>query len=160
LTRTRAVVRAIDAAATRPLRQRVLRPTQKIEELVYPGDDARETRHFGAFDDHGTLVGIASVYRDPKTGTNDAHAWRLRGMATEPHARRKGHGAALIDACIAHAIANGGTSLWCNARVSAKEFYAALGFVTEGDVFDVPHAGPHYVMSRSIGDRLDAKTGA
>jgi GNAT superfamily N-acetyltransferase len=146
-------VRAIDAAATRPLRQRVLRPMQAIAELVYPGDDARETRHFGVFDDHGRLVGIASVYRDPKPGTNDARAWRLRGMATEPFARRRGYGAALIDACIAHAIENGGTSLWCNARVSAKEFYAALGFATEGDVFEVPHAGPHYVMSRRIGAR-------
>ncbi len=38
--------------------------------------------------------------------------------------------------------------LWCNARVVALGFYTKLGLHTEGDEFDIPGIGPHYVMTR------------
>ena len=145
-------IREIPGAATLSLRRRVLRPHHPEELLVFPGDDAPLTRHFGAFDD-GVHVGIASVYREPKSGMSDQGAWRLRGMGTLSEVRRRGVGAKLLEACIAHAVLHGGTSLWCNARVVACDFYAALGFAREGAPFDLEDIGPHYVMWRAIGAR-------
>ena len=149
-------LRPIPAEETRQLRKRVLRPAQPVDELDYPGDEAPDTRHLGAYLD-GELVGTASVYREPMPGTDapqpgaDAPAaWRLRGMATLESVRRTGVGQSLLEACIAHAIANGGTHLWCNARSPARPFYQALGFQTEGEEFELPEIGPHYRMWRSI----------
>ncbi|MBW8048806.1 MAG: GNAT family N-acetyltransferase [Cytophagales bacterium] len=68
------LIRSISASDTRPLRQQLLRPNQHIDELVYEGDDANDTLHAGAFL-KGQLVGIASVFRQPRPGdlesTND-----------------------------------------------------------------------------------------
>src|SRR4051812_41835612 len=38
-------IERLDAAGVRPLRQVVLRPHQRAEELVYPGDDDPRTLH-------------------------------------------------------------------------------------------------------------------
>jgi GNAT superfamily N-acetyltransferase len=148
----------IPAAATRPLRQVVLRPHQAAEELVFPGDDATDTRHFGAYLDE-KLVGVASIYREapppalvmdltpPGTTVN---AWRLRGMATLPAVQGQGLGRALLEACIAYTTTQDGELLWCNARTPAVGFYLKLGFVTHGDEFEIPGIGPHYVMWRRL----------
>ncbi|MCH8318681.1 MAG: GNAT family N-acetyltransferase [Bacteroidetes bacterium] len=61
------LIRSISAADTRPLRQQLLRPDQHTDELVYEGDDANDTLHAGAFL-KGQLVGIASVFRQPRPG--------------------------------------------------------------------------------------------
>ncbi len=141
--------RAIDAAATRELRQRLLRPDAPPDRLVYPGDDAPETLHAGAFADQ-RLVGIASVYRQPPPGQDDPGAWRLRGMATLPEVRRRGVGTALLHHCMNHAAARGGRWLWCDARVPALDFYRAEGFDARGEVYHVPGAGPHRFMWRAL----------
>jgi GNAT superfamily N-acetyltransferase len=147
----------IPATATRPLRQVVLRPHQAAEELVFPGDDATDTRHFGAFINE-KLVGVASVYREapPQALLAElrpivaANAWRLRGMATLPAVQGQGLGRALLEACIAYVASQGGELLWCNARTPAAGFYLKLGFVTHGDEFEIPDIGPHYVMWRRL----------
>jgi GNAT superfamily N-acetyltransferase len=143
-------VRAIPAAATRPLRRRILRPTQPEHELVYPGDDAPESLHLGYFEGE-SLLGIASVYRQSPEGSPvDPGDWRLRGMAVVPEARRRGVGAALIAACEAHARAHGGTRLWFNARIEALPFYFALGYEAVGEVYDIPGVGPHRFAARAL----------
>ncbi|MBI5304671.1 MAG: GNAT family N-acetyltransferase [Chloroflexi bacterium] len=142
-------IRAITAAQARELRHAVLRPHQKPDELVYPGDDAAETLHAGAFR-ADELVGIATVTREAAPGEHNARAWRLRGMATTSTVRRQGVGRALIDLCVAHIRAYKGDELWCNGRTSAREFYEALGFRSVGTEFDVPVTGPHYVFRRRI----------
>ena len=141
----RASTRAISAAETRGLRQKVLRPRQAPEELEYPGDDAPDSRHVGAYLD-GELVGVASVCREPQPGEGEPAAWRLRGMATLPSVRRTGVGRTLLEACSAHAVERGGARLWCNARSAAVEFYRAFGFRTEGEEFELPEIGPHTLM--------------
>ena len=134
------------AEHTRPLRHLVLRPGQPPESTIYPGDDDPDTVHFAAFED-GQLLGVASLYREPRAGANArAPAWRLRGMATAPHARGRGVGHALLAACRTHVAGEGGGELWCNARTPAAGFYAAAGFELASDEFDVPGIGPHVVM--------------
>jgi ribosomal protein S18 acetylase RimI-like enzyme len=71
-------------------------------------------------------------------------------MATLPEVRGLGIGGALLEACIAHATARGGSLAWCNARVAARAFYERHGFVVDHGPFDEPVVGPHYEMRRSL----------
>lgn len=138
----------IPAADTRAIRQRVLRPTQSPDELVYPGDDQATSAHFGAFSD-GELVGIASVYAESRPGR--AGEWRLRGMAVVPAHAGTGLGRRLFDATVEHARAAGGQSYWCNARTTAEGFYVRQGMSRVGEVFELPDIGPHVVMEMQLG---------
>ena len=142
-------VQPIGAAQVRELRHALLRPFEPPEKIVYSGDDAPDTLHAGAFDGE-TFVGIASVCREPMPGRGDAGVWRLRGMATTPGVRGRGFGRALLEACFTHIRARGGTLLWCNARVVALGFYEHLGFIAEGEEFEIVPIGPHYVMTRRL----------
>ena len=142
-----ALIRAVSAEEIRPLRHRVLRPAQALEETVYPGDDLVDTVHLGAFDGD-RLVGIASLYREDRAG-GPPGGWRLRGMATEPDVRGSGFGAALVAASVEHVAAAGGSELWCNARKVAVGFYERAGFDVVSEEFEIPGIGAHVVMARS-----------
>ena len=138
----------ITAEDARPVRHRVLRPGQPVDRLVYPGDDAPTTLHLGVRLGDGELVAVASFYHEPMPGL-DAHAIRLRGMATLPEHRAQGHGRRLVKHAIAEIARTHGeppTALWCNARISAAGYYERLGFRCRGDLFDIPDIGPHAVM--------------
>ena len=140
-------IKAISAAETRPLRQQVLRPQQRAEELVFGCDSHPDALHLGAFQ-RGTLIGIVSIGPEPMPGTADEPgSWQLRGMAVLPGAQGQGVGRQLVDGCMDHLRTHRATRLWCNARTSARPFYARLGFETIGDEFEVPTVGPHYVMT-------------
>jgi len=150
-------VRPITPAETRPLRSEILRPGQPPESLVYPGDDAPDSFHAGAFVD-GVLVGIATVYPEPMPAAPGAdldpvNAFRLRGMATRTGLQGRGIGRAVLGQCIEHVRASGADVLWCNARTGALGFYERLGFETLGDEFDIAGIGPHFVMWKDV--RLD-----
>ena len=124
----------------------MLRPSQAFAETVDPGDDDEDTVHFAAFDGD-RVVGIASLYREPRPG-GPSTGWRLRGMATEPDVRGGGFGAALLAACVEHVAAAGGGEVWCNARMPALGFYRRAGFDVVSDEFEIPGIGPHVVMAR------------
>lgn len=154
-------VRRLTAEQTHPLRHAVLRSGRPIEECDFPGDRDPDTFHAGAELD-GRIVSVASMYHEARPSDApggadraDDHdagtAWRLRGMATEPGLQRSGAGSAALQACSEHAIAHGATLLWCNARTPAIGFYERHGWVVLGHEFDVPTAGPHYVMERRVG---------
>jgi GNAT superfamily N-acetyltransferase len=137
---------AIEASATWPLRQSILRPHQPLSEMEYPGDEAPSTRHFGAWKDE-RLMGIASLYREDLCDRPRVRGWRLRGMAVVPESRRLGVGASLVQACAAHAGSEGGELLWCNAREGALAFYRRLGFETLKGPFEIPGIGTHFVLT-------------
>lgn len=141
-------IRSISAAETRPLRQAVLRPHQRIAELVYTADDDPETLHVGAFHE-GRLVGIATVLRQPCPRAAFVEPWQLEGVATMPEVRGLGYGRAILTRCIAYVAGRGGATLWCNGRTSATGFYVALGFRTIGEEF-ITATGPHYVFFRLV----------
>ncbi|MDX9721947.1 MAG: GNAT family N-acetyltransferase [Myxococcota bacterium] len=167
----------ISAQATRPLRQRILRPNQALEELVYDGDDAMLSAHFGVYssaraDESPLLVdwavglfpqvlGIASVYnaspfqrfpwlREDAARANEESYWRLRAMAVLPELRGQGLGSMLLRAAEAHAREHGGTMLWFDARLAALPFYQRHGYQALGARYDIAHAGAHHYMQRSL----------
>ncbi len=149
------MIRAISAAETRPMRSLLLRPGQPPENLVYPGDEHPDAFHPGAFDGE-RLVGIATIYPEaPPEAYRDqlpvGDAFRLRGMATLPEVRGKGHGRDLLDACFDHIRSHNANLLWCNARVIALDFYQRMGLQTIGSEFEIEGIGLHYVMWRVVG---------
>jgi GNAT superfamily N-acetyltransferase len=135
-------VRSVEPALTRPLRQRVLRPHESLEELAShepPGVHA-----VGAFAG-GELIAVGFVCPDGEPGE-----WRVRGMATAPEHRGRGGGAAILEQLVDHARAQGATRVWCNARTPALGLYERAGFERESDEFEIPGIGPHFVMARRV----------
>jgi len=140
-------IRPISAAETRWLRHSVLRPHQSPESLVFPGDDAPDSLHLGAFH-QDKLVGIVSVSRQPFPGEPGQPAWQLQGMAALPEVQGQGYGAALVGACLEYIMAQGGGIIWCNGRSGVLPFYQKLGFQSWGEEFHTPVTGPHYLLWR------------
>jgi ribosomal protein S18 acetylase RimI-like enzyme len=131
---------AIPVAATRPLRQQILRPHLTVEELA--AHEPPRAFAIGAFE-RDELLAVGFVAPDGQPGD-----WRVRGMATAPHARGRGAGTAVLNALLDHADAHGATRVWCNARVAALSLYRRAGFTIASEPFDEPEIGPHYVMER------------
>lgn len=143
----------LTAEETLPLRHRLLRPHQGLEQCRYPGDEAAETRHFGLRVD-GSLAGIVSLYQvgceslNAPDGRHDSwhDRWQLCAMATRPELRHRGLGRRLLEAALAHAWENGAGLVWCNAREEAAGFYQRCGFAVHGQRFHIPDIGPHFLM--------------
>ncbi|MGH9126134.1 MAG: GNAT family N-acetyltransferase [Acidimicrobiales bacterium] len=154
------MIRQVTAEATYPLRQQVLRPHQRVDEVGFPGENDPGTAHFAAFDGGGRIVGIATALHqgpdgaipaaDPATAADLAGCWRLRGMAVDDDQRHLGIGAALLERVVDHVARHGATALWCNARLSAAGFYRAAGLAPCGDSWEEPGIGPHVKMWRPI----------
>lgn len=156
---TEVTVRPIDAAMTHPLRHRVLRPHQSLDEMAYPGDSVPGALHLGAFDATGEIIGIASLAPErlpegiePVAGADgDAErVWRLRGMAVAPEQQSNGIGGLLVTDAIERGAALRRGAIWCNARIPAERFYLRLGFVRSSEPFEIAGIGMHVVMQRSL----------
>ena len=132
-------LRSIPLAQTRTLRRDVLRPYMTVEEFAEhePG----EAVAFGAFED-GELVAVGLVGPEGE----ERGDWRIRGMATAPHARGRGAGTRVLQALVQHATDHGATRLWCNARTPARALHERAGFEATSDEFQAPRIGPHYRM--------------
>jgi len=144
-------IQRVTAAQTFPLRQRVLRPRDTVDELSSPNADDVDTAHFAAVED-GDVIGAGSVRREtaPWATRPPERSWRIRGMATTEGRRSQGIGAAVLDAVLDHVACHGGGLVWCNARLGAVAFYERGGFVTRGQRWDDPTIGPHIAMERFV----------
>ena len=143
----------VDAAIVRPLRREILRPGQPAEQLVYPGDDDPGTLHLAASrhgGDEWPLIGIVSAMPDGYPNSSMAGDWRIRGMAVLPAERNRGIGGRLLELCEQHARRQAGRRLWCNARIDARSLYERIGMGIEGEVYEIPGIGLHYLMSKLL----------
>jgi GNAT superfamily N-acetyltransferase len=134
----------------RPLRHSILRPDEPVSAVVYEGDEAPDSAHFGCLC-RGVLVGVASVIRQASPGTVDPDAWCLRGVATREAVRGRGYGTAVLAAVLEHVAWHGGGLLWCNSRLEAAGFYAGLGFADSGGPSVPEWWDTHRLMSRPVG---------
>ena len=157
-------MRAVPAETTFPLRQVVLRPNQRTEELAEPRDDDPDAGHYAAFDDAGHVVGTGTVgrHRPPWApggpGGETGPGWQIRGMAVAPGQRGRGIGSAVLSALLAHVREHGGGLVWCNARVPARGLYEHAGFHTVGEPFELEHIGLHIVMATHVPPPTEART--
>jgi len=132
------------------LRHRVLRADLPRESAIFPGDELPTSQHFAAFDGPNAVC-CATFHLEP---WQTEPAWRLRGMATDDTFRSKGVGRALLN--FAEEIVTSENPIrlfWCNARAPAAQFYQSLDWKIMSDIFEIPTAGPHYVMVKRLDQR-------
>ena len=142
-------IRPVPAEETRPLRQKILRPHQSLEELVVDGESSPDAGWYAAVRDD-TVVGTAGVFPESPPDSDVVGAWRVRAMAIEEELRGMGIGDMLLDAVLDHVRRAGGRHVWCSARTPAEGFYERAGFRQVGDVYEPPGLGPHVRMDRDL----------
>ncbi len=134
------------------LRYAILRAGLPRNAADFPGDDDQATRHYAAWSTSDPSVLLACLSFMPsvwKTADNGSEAaWQLRGMAVAEQSQRTGVGRALVQFAQADLFETSPIKRhWCNARKHAAGFYEKLGWRIVSDEFDIPTAGPHYIMS-------------
>jgi GNAT superfamily N-acetyltransferase len=142
-------IRPITADAARAVRLPILRPGHPPHTAMFPEDDNPRTVHLGAFDGE-QLVAVATFFPEACAARPGVPAYRLRGMATLRGWQGRGIGRALLAAGTELAEDAGARALWCHARSTARGFYEKLGFETEGEEFELPVSGRHYVMIKDL----------
>lgn len=144
------MIRFITPEQTLPLRSLVLRDGLPEKECLFDHDMLPTTFHLGYFDEKGDLMCVLTCMKE-NHGKLPKDAYRLRGMATHPDARRKGYAKDLLTAAIEHIKTQLEIDyLWFNARTIAFPFYEALGFEFMSDEFEIPGIGPHREMFKMI----------
>lgn len=118
-------IEQIRSELTWRLRQQVLYPAQKLYEMELNEDN--DGIHFGAFTDD-KLVGIISLFQE---GTS----FQFRKLAVLPEFQKMGIGNQLLNKVEEFGLSEGGTVIWCNARVSAIGFYIKAGYSHTGKLF-------------------------
>lgn len=139
------VVAEVDEPSTIDVRHAVLRTGKPRAAVVVPGD--QEATWFGVVHD-GTVEGTVGLFRQRSPDGDSEH--RLRAMATSESIRGSGLGAMLVDALCDRVRAEGGSSVWADARTAASGFYTRLGFEIVSDEYVVEGIGPHVRMRRPL----------
>ncbi len=136
-------IKRIKAEETYDIRKEVLRKNIDLPH-TFVGDMDKDTFHLGLFIDQ-KIVGVVSFMKSTNKVIK-GEQYQLRGMATLNDFQGKGYGKELtlhgIDILKKKQI----DDLWCNARVSALDFYKKMGFQIIGKEFEVPKIGGHFVM--------------
>ncbi|WP_421830453.1 GNAT family N-acetyltransferase [Larkinella sp.] len=134
-------IRQIKPEQTHALRHAVLWPDKPFDYVMLEED--AEGLHFGAFRD-ADLVAVISLFEESGVA-------RFRKFATRPDCQRQGVGTHLLNRVIEEARNRGAHTLWCDARLSAADFYRRFGMVPEGEVFykgEIPYS--KYVLQLNV----------
>lgn len=118
---------------TYPLRHAVLWPDKPLEYVRIEND--HEGYHYGALRDDA-LVAVISLFVNGRES-------RFRKFATRPDCQRMGIGTLLLNHVIAEARRMNATTLWCDARLDAADFYRRFGLEPVSEVFykgPIPYA--------------------
>lgn len=142
-------VKRISYRDTYEIRNRVLRPAHFTDDYKFPGDQDEQSFHLGAFVDK-QLASVASFFFECSPHLEFEYQFRLRGMATLPEFQKQGLSKALLQTAFPIVGQNMCQALWCNARESAIGFYLSVGFLPQGEIFDLPHIGKHQFMYRVV----------
>jgi GNAT superfamily N-acetyltransferase len=118
-------IEQITPSLTWRLRRDVLYPAQKMFEMEM--DEDNYGIHFGAFKDD-KLAGVVSLFQK---GTD----FQFRKLAVDSSVQKMGIGSSLLQHITLHAEENGGTRIWCNARITAIGFYLKADFTRTGKLF-------------------------
>ncbi|MBD2756047.1 GNAT family N-acetyltransferase [Spirosoma validum] len=126
-------IRSIAHEQTYPLRHSVLWPDKPFDYVKVEND--AEGHHFGAFEDD-KLIAVISLF------VSDGAA-RFRKFAAHPDRQRQGIGTRLMKHIITEARHLGATTLWCDARLDAADFYRRFDMKAVSEVFykgPIPYA--------------------
>lgn len=139
-------IKSISSKETLLLRQKILRAGQAVESCQFENDNHKSTQHLGAFF-NDKLVGILTLLRNKSDIFNNKSQIQLRGMAVDDEFQKQGVGRALLKEALKFKKTN--ELFWCNARVSAADFYLNNAFVKVSEVFEIKDVGPHVIMKYS-----------
>jgi len=142
-------VREITSTEIIPIRHHVLRQGKPIETCYFEGDNSPTTFHLGLYY-YGELIGIASYMNNSNNNFEDKNQYQLRGMAILQQFQGKKLGNVILEKGIQLLKQKNVSTLWCNARENATNFYSKSSFNISGKPFDIPHIGTHYVMYKNI----------
>ncbi len=136
-------IRAITPEQTYALRHSVLWPDKPLDYVKI--DEDREGYHYGAFSED-ELIAVISLFVGKGSAKSDSAGpvqARFRKFATQPDWQRKGVGTLLLNHVITQARALGASTLWCDARLDAADFYGRFGMEPVSEVFykgPIPYA--------------------
>lgn len=140
-------IKEISAEETFPIRLEVLRKNIPLP-YEFNGDFDKETFHLGAFKNE-KLIAVSS-YMNTSNKNFDGNQYQLRGMATLTTHQGFGAGKLMLQQAILVLNKKNITILWCNARITAVEFYKKQGLQTFGEKFEISPVGNHYVMFKKL----------
>ena len=109
-----------------PLRFAIFVGEQNVPPGIELDDKDAECVHAVAYDDADKAIGTGRLLPDGHIGR----------MAVVAEWRRRGVGAAILDALIEEARKRGHPSVLVSAQLQAAEFYREHGFVAEGKVYE------------------------
>ncbi|MDP3312422.1 GNAT family N-acetyltransferase [Lutibacter sp.] len=143
-------IKKITAQDTYPIRLEVLRKNIPLP-FQFNGDLDDTTFHLGAFN-NDKLISVSSYMKESNNLFNGSQ-YQLRGMATLVEYQGKGVGKLMLENAISIIEEKNIDFLWCNARISAVNFYEKLGFKTVGEIFQINYVGEHYAMVKKLKNR-------
>jgi len=155
-------VRFINKEDSWPLREKILRPGRPADESRFACDENPLTFHVGVFVNQNLMTVSTFAPEAPPQSLlalseefleESLNAYRLRGMATDMNFQGQGAGAKAIAFAEVELQRRHCQMLWFNAREGAFTFYEKLGFQYHGEMFELPHIGPHKVMYKLLKSR-------
>lgn len=140
-------IKKIRPQDTYGIRKEILRKNIPLP-FEFNGDFDETTFHLGAFMDE-KLIAISSFVNATNKNLEGAQ-YQLRGMATLKEYQGYGAGKLMIEQALLLLNELEIDCLWCNARVTAVNFYKKQGFKIFGDPFMTEFIGEHYVMFKYL----------
>ena len=107
------------------IRHQVMYPDQPFDMIKLPND--ADGIHFGLYVG-SWLTAVVSVF---EIGED----YQFRKFATLEAQQGKGYGSALLNYIIEYCKDRGAKKIWCNARVSAANFYRKFGLAPVGSTY-------------------------
>ena len=141
------------AEQVQPLRTKILRPHFEEGELCeFPQDHHHDTAHYGLVDQDSAAQAAVTFIHNKCPEKPDVEAIQLRGMCVHEAMQRQGLGERLLEGALGQLAVGfpAAKIVWCNARLSAADFYEKMGFERIGEVFEVDEIDPHVVMWRKL----------
>jgi len=143
------LIKEITALETFIIRQPILRQGKPPEACAFEGDDLETTHHFGLFE-NSNLTGIISLFLKTNPIFAENLQAQIRGMAILEAHQKKGFGEALVKYCEDYCVSNQFDLIWFNARATAIGFYKKMRYEINGNPFDIPEIGEHYLMYKKL----------
>lgn len=90
-------------------------------------EEDQDGLHFAAFKDNA-IIGVVSLFQRGED-------FQFRKFAVDESQQNMGIGSAMLRHITDFAVRNGGIRIWCNARISAINFYLKADFKQTGQIF-------------------------
>lgn len=111
-------IQQVPAHIVWPVRHQVMYPNKEFESVKLVDDEMG--MHLALFSGE-ELVSVISLFRK-------GNSLQFRKFATKQEFQHKGYGSRLLEHVIQYAKQQNISRIWCNARISATDFYRKFGF--------------------------------